>query len=268
MKSKRRIAFAGTLLLLLPLLAGCARINSVMAKLEARDHLNKGVAAYTSGKYDDASEHFQAAIELDPDFLQAYLYLATAYRAQWIPGLPTPENQQRAERAIRTFEKVLEKEPENINAMANIAGIYSGLDEHDKAKDWYRKRLEVQPDNPEPYYGIATINWQLAHEETGNEGENAPNLEDERRAEVQQLVDAGVQALEKALELNPDYFDAMQYLNLLFRERAYLATEEEEKREWQKKADQLALQAIEVQRRIEAEEERRKRSFGGGEQKR
>ncbi len=255
---KVRTRAVWALLALLPLLVGCELLD----KLKARDELNKGVSAYTAQKYVDAVDHFKASIELDPGLTPAYLYLATAYRAQWIPGLPSPQNIERARQAIKTFEEVLEIEPGNINAMANIAGIYAGLDEHDLAKDWYRKRLEVQPDNPEPYYGIATINWKLVHGETGLNGENAANLEDDRRVEVQQLVDAGVEVLQKALELNPNYSDAMQYLNLLYRERAYLATEEEEKLRWQKEADKLALQALELKRQQTEEEERRRHSFG------
>lgn len=259
----RRATLACTLMILLPLLSGCGRIYGVIDKLKARDHLNKGVAAYTAQRYDEAVEEFKAAIQMDPELTPAYLYLATAYRAQWIPGLPSPENVRRAEQAIKTFEQVLENDPDNINAMANIAGIYAGLDEHEKAKEWYRRRQEAQPTNPEPYYGVATINWKLVHDATGLNGENAPNLEDERRAEVQQLVDEGVQELQKALELNPNYSEALQYLNLLYRERAYLATDEEDKLKWQKEADKLALQALELKRKQAEEEERRRHTFGG-----
>src|SRR5437667_3560834 len=65
--------------------AGCA-------KLQSRDHLNKGVQSFTAAQYPQAVEHFKIAVDLDPNFPTARLYLATAYMQQWIPGAISPEN--------------------------------------------------------------------------------------------------------------------------------------------------------------------------------
>ncbi len=56
-------------------------------KLRARDQLNKGVAAYRNGKYEEAIDHFQQASSLDPKLLNAQLYLATALANQYTPGV-------------------------------------------------------------------------------------------------------------------------------------------------------------------------------------
>ena len=37
-------------------------------KLQARDHLNKGVQAFKTAKYTQAVDHFKEAVQLDPDF--------------------------------------------------------------------------------------------------------------------------------------------------------------------------------------------------------
>ena len=58
-------------------------------KLKARDLLNKGVVAYTDGKYDQAIEDFKQAKDLDPTLMNARLYLATAYATQYVPGAPS-----------------------------------------------------------------------------------------------------------------------------------------------------------------------------------
>ena len=244
-------------------MTGCATWNW----LKARDQMNKGVKAYSSERFDEAIEHFRLAVDYDPQLLNARLYLATTYRAQWVPGVHTEENASFSEKAIETFEKVLEQDPANLNAMANIAGIYGGNDEPEQAKDWYRKRLEVDPDNPEPYYGIGTINWQLSHDETGINGDAVDFLEEEDKVRVTQIVDEGVEALKQALAINDEYTDALQYLNLMYRERAYLAADEQEKRKWQIEADKLALQALELRKRQEEEEERARHSFGGAQER-
>ena len=45
----------------------------------ARAKLNEGVQAYKRGQFDDATEDFKKAAELDPSLTNARLYLATAY---------------------------------------------------------------------------------------------------------------------------------------------------------------------------------------------
>lgn len=265
MRSRRyRSPFLTALLisLVLSTTMGC----QILDRLKARDHLNKGVTAFSGQRYEKAVEEFQEAVALDPELLNAQLYLATTYRAQWTPGVYTDENAAFSKKAIETFEKVLEQDPENNNAMANIAGIYNANDEPDKAKEWYRRRLEVDPNNPEPYYGIGTINWKLAHDETGMNGGGVEYLEEEDRIRVHGVVDEGVAALEKALEINEEYTDAMQYLNLMYRERSYLAQDDEEKRKWEIEAGRLALRAMELTRRQQEEAERARHSFGAEEE--
>ena len=263
-KHPSKSRFLPALLISLALsMTGCEMWN----QLKARDQLNKGVKAYSSERFEKAIEHFRLAVDYDPQLLNAQLYLATTYRAQWVPGIHTEENMAFSEKAIETFERVLEQDPANINAMANIAGIYGGNDEPEQAKDWYRKRLEVDPDNPEPYYGIGTIDWKLAHDETGINGDAVSFLEEEDKVRVTQLVDEGVEALKQALAIDDEYTDALQYLNLMYRERAYLAADELEKRKWQIEADKLALQALELRKRQEEEAERARHTFGGAQER-
>ena len=71
------------------------------AKLKARDELNKGVAAYRDGKYDQAIEFFKSAKDNDPTLTNAQLYLATAYATQYIPGAPSEENIRMGEAAVK-----------------------------------------------------------------------------------------------------------------------------------------------------------------------
>jgi tetratricopeptide (TPR) repeat protein len=236
---------------------GCKLID----RLKAGDHLNKGVSAFTAKRHSEAVGHFKTAIELDPELTVAVVYLATTYRAQYIPGLETMDNLAMARRSIVTFEEVLERDPSNPTALASIAGIYSQLGDYDRAKEWYNRRVELEPNNPDPLYGIGTIDWQLSYDETGTKGENIENLSEEKIAEINQLVEEAIVVLKKALEIRPDYHEAMQYLNLLYREKAKLNADPEEKRKWELEADKLALQALELKRTQEEEEEKARRTL-------
>ena len=57
--------------------ASLAILGTSCTQLKARDQLNKGVAAFKNAQYPEAVEHFKTAVDLDPNFPTARLYLAT-----------------------------------------------------------------------------------------------------------------------------------------------------------------------------------------------
>src|ERR1700704_1191280 len=201
-------------------------------KLQARDHLNKGVQAYKNSKFEQAIGHFQKAVALDPTLINARLYLATAFAQQYIPGADTPDNNRFAEQAIDEYKQVLAKEPRNINSIKGIAYLYLQMKKFDLAKEYYKKASEGDPNDPEPYYSVAVIDWTQTYvprmEERAKLGmkpdESLPakdkkvcaTLRERNTANVQE----GIDNLNKAIQLRPDYDDAMAYLNLMYRERA------------------------------------------------
>ena len=128
-------------------------------KLKARDQLNKGVQAFKNNKFEQAIDHFQQAVTLDPSLINARLYLATAYAQQYVGGVDTPENIRMAEQAIEQYKLVLQADPKNINSVKGIAYLYLQQKKFDLAKEYYKKASEVDPNDPEPYYSIAVIDW-------------------------------------------------------------------------------------------------------------
>jgi tetratricopeptide (TPR) repeat protein len=238
-------------------LSGCQFYD----KLQARDQLNKGVQAYTSKQYKSAAEHFQTAIEKDPTLIDAYLYLATTLRAEFVPLVTTPDNLRRGMESIRAFEEVLKLDANNVNAMANIADLYRNMEKPDEAKEWYRKLMTIEAQKAQALYGIASLDYNMANELTGKDGENIPNLTPEKKEEVSRMVDEGIATLRQALELNKRFSEAMEYLNLLYREKAELAENDEEKRQWEREADKLALEAMELKRQLQREAEAARRQM-------
>jgi tetratricopeptide (TPR) repeat protein len=202
------------------------------SKLKARDHLNKGVQAYKNSKFEQAIGHFQQAVALDPSLINARLYLATAFAQQYIPGADTPENNRFAEQAIDEYKQVLDKEPKNINSIKGIAYLYLQMKKFDLAKEFYRRASQVDPNDPEPYYSVAVIDWtqtyvprQEERAKLGMKPDDALPAKDKKVCAMMKEkntadVQEGIDNLTKALQLRPDYDDAMAYLNLMYRERA------------------------------------------------
>ena len=235
MKLYKLAPLAGALLLAL-VSCGCA-------KLKARDHLNKGVNDFRNAQFQPAIVHFKSAIDLDPTLLNARLYLATAYAQQYVPGGESPDNIKVAQDAIAAFEDVLRVDPNNSTAVASIAQIYYNEKKFDKAKEYEQRRLQLEPNNPEPYYWIGVLDWGICFPRTQQLRKDLhidmakdpahpdvlPPIPKKQLADLTEkngpLVEEGINALNKAIELKPNDFDTMAYLNLMYRQKAELETD-------------------------------------------
>jgi len=226
------LAVAGAAWLVLTA-AGCDR-------LRARDQLNKGVAAYKNARYEQAIENFKNAVALDDSLKNAKLYLATAYAQQYIPGVDSPENLQNATSAIDQYKSVLQQDPKNVNSIKGIAYLYLQMKKFEDAKDYYRKAVALDPNDPEAYYSVGVIDWTQAYqprmEERAKMGLRPDEpLKDKKlcvklRDENGNVIQDGLDNLNKAIQLRQDYDDAMAYLNLLYREKADRECDQPEQR--------------------------------------
>ena len=255
-------------------LAVLALVATGCEKLKARDHLNKGVQAFKTAKYTQAVDHFKEAVQLDPEFPTARLYLATAYMSQYIPGAESPENQQNAKAAEQEFLRVLEKDPNNTIAISSLASLHynqaQGSDpekkarEFEEARKWYTRLAEAEPTNKEAYYSLGVITWgkwypelMSARAKLGMKPEDPGPIKDKKvreelKAKWGQTVQEGISNLEKALQIDPEYDDAMAYMNLLIRERADLAETPEQYKQDVQTADNWVQKALET-KKIKAE---------------
>ena len=228
-------------------------------KLKARDELNKGVAAYKDVKYQLAVDHFKNAVDLDPSLLNARLYLATAYANQYVPGSETDENLKVGEQAIAEFQKVLDADSGNLSAIAGIASLYFQMKRMDDAKEYYKKQIALDPDNPEAYYSVAVIDWTQTYQPRMIERNKIPGLKPDdpikdpkiRQALAEKnapLVDEGMQMINTAMKKRDNYDDAMAYLNLLYREKADLEDSPQAREEDLKMADEWTQKAMDIKK--------------------
>jgi tetratricopeptide (TPR) repeat protein len=251
----KRIQTVVLLAALAVLLQGATGCN----KLKARDRLNKGVQAYKAAKFEDAIERFKEAVALDPGLKNAKLYLATAYANQFIPGVESQENLENARLAIEQYQEVLKQDPNDIHSMKGIASLYFGLKKFDEAKEFHRKVLAADPNDPEPYYSIAVIDWSqtyvprqekraalgLKPEEPLKDKKVCPEVRETNQAKVEE----GIEMLKKAIDLRPDYEDAMAYLNLMYREKADIQCEDDAARaELLRLADDMVAKTMAVKK--------------------
>ncbi|WP_035346850.1 tetratricopeptide repeat protein [Edaphobacter aggregans] len=265
MKLTARIPVTAALLaLMLISVTGCNR-------LKARDQLTKGVAAFKNARYEEAVNHFQTAIQLDPEYETAKLYLATSYSYQVVPNLDTPENLAIAQKALEGFQAILAKDPNDLTALKQMASIYFNIKKLDEAKEYQKKVIALDPKDAEAHYTIGVVDWMQAYKSAitilaadglTDDGNGNPK---KSKGACQKLVDAntalvneGMEYLNKAVELNPNYDDAMQYLNLMNRRKADLECGDDNARKADlAKADDWSQKAMGARKENERKKEQK-----------
>jgi tetratricopeptide (TPR) repeat protein len=242
-------------------LSGC----NFLQMLRARDYLNKGVKAFSDQKYDAAAQFFEKSIQEDPHFEIARLYLATSYMSQFVPGSTDPKSEKMAEKAIETFKFIADKAEKVENqksAMIAVASLFYQLKRTDESKEWCNKVLKIDPSASEAYYRIAVVDYDAASEKTGVQGENIEYMNKDEKARIQAGIDEGLMCLTKAIEINHEYWDAMEYQNLLFREKAKFETDEKVKAGLINQADRISLEVVKGQLKAKEEERKKPKKLG------
>ncbi len=234
------------------------------ARSQARAQLNMGVQEFKSALYPAAVAHFTTAVQLDPTFLTARLYLATAYMQQYIPGADSPDNLKMADEAQHQFQIVLEQDSTNELALASLASLSFNQKKFDDAEHWNHLRLAVDPKSKEAYYTLGVIAWTKvfqtdaeARTRMGMKPQDPGPLTDnairvELAAANGPLIAEGIKNLGAAITIDPEYDDAMAYENLLYRQKADLEDSPEAYRADMEAADKFFASTIEI-RKVKAE---------------
>jgi tetratricopeptide (TPR) repeat protein len=202
-------------------------------KLKARDQLNKGVTAYKNANYEQAIEHFKNAVSLDDNLKVAKLYLATAYRSQYVPGVDTPDNLATAQQAIDGYRTILERDPSDVGSLKGMAWLYMQMKKWNEARQYYKQAIEIDPNDPDLYYSIGFIDWSEAYEDAAAlkaksdlkvdyelKTKQDQKLCSELQAKDGAAIEEGMKMLQTAIDKREDYDDAMAYMNLLYRRKA------------------------------------------------
>ena len=217
-------------------------LNSSTTLLSAQSdsdrELNLGTQSYKNAKYEKAIWHFEKAVALDPENITARMYLATAYGSQYIPGVEQSENTVLAEKAIEQYQYVLNAPQvgdRRLNSAKGIAYLYLNMKKFEDSKKYYLLASDLDPKDPENYYSIGVLDWIQTYQprmearaklDLRPEDHLNPNIEaqrmacDDLRGRNMPMIQDGIEQLTKAIELRPDYDDAMAYMNLMYRERA------------------------------------------------
>jgi len=187
------------------------------------------VAAYGPDKLNDPTQQepiLQQMIEVDPTDPANYFYLANIY-----------EQNGDYENAEKQFLKAKEMKPNESTVYTTLAAFYDRQGEFDKTINALNERAQHEPNNPEAHHVIATYYWNEAYKNF--------KLKD---ADKIKYIQAGIDEVDKALALKPDYFEALTYKNLLLRLEANVEKDPTKQQALLRQADQLRDKAQELQK--------------------
>jgi tetratricopeptide (TPR) repeat protein len=211
----------------------CAEILASSEKAEDKKlgklALEYLVAAYGPDKLNDpakAEPVVQRMIQLEPSEPTNYFALAKIYE----DAGAYPEAEQMLLRAK-------EARPGDPAVYMQLAGYYNRQAQFDKTIDALEQRAQKEPNNPEAFYTISTYYWDKAYKD--------PSVTD---ADKRIYVQKGLEAVDRALQIKPDYAEALIFKGLLLRLQANLEKDPGKQQALIKQADGLRDKAQELRK--------------------
>ena len=210
--------------------------------------------------YQEAEKYAQQLVADNPTDSKNLYALANLY-----------EKFNKIPEAEAMYKKVAENNPKDAKACGALAGFYNkpnwdeagapwveGSDKPRRAKfdlaiGVLEKCAAIDPSEASGYQKVASYYWDKAYRD--------PLLAD---AQKNDYADKGMQNVDKALQLKPDYFEAMIYKGLLYRVKASAASNPRDKAEFMDKAQELQKQGLELKKQQAAEAAPASAAPGGG----
>lgn len=151
--------------------SGCSKLNP--SRLKANYHFNKANNLFSDGRYRQAIEEYEAALKHNPELVEAHRFLGESYKGLFRPGVESPENMERAEKALEALNKAAEINPTNKDIIYSLGDMYDKLRAFDKAEEQYMKILAMEPTNMSNYSVVAEFYKRYTGQQD-EEGEGAP----------------------------------------------------------------------------------------------
>jgi TonB family protein len=230
------------------------------AQAGASPLLKLGETAFNRGDYKEAEGHFQNAVTVEPANVKAKLLLAHTLLQQYTPG--TPGQEALLAGARKQYQDVLAIEPGNIQAMDAIVATHVNQKEFKEAREWALKAIETHPREKAAYYTIGFMDWSLTYPDYAAARTAAgmkphdPGIIPDPAVRQKMLAQHGAQmeeafrVLQIAIDIDPDYSDAMAYINLMYRIKAALEDTPEQSAADIKRADDWVTQALAAKKRM------------------
>jgi len=217
-------------------------------RFQERMHLKTGNELLNAQKYEQAIEEYKKLLAINPDSWDGNYNTAISYLALYHPGSEHPKDKEYAQKGIAAFEKALsltppsdearekterfylgfldstgekdkaiaylegqlKQRPNDLPLINQIANLYQKKGDFENSLNYFEKRAQMEPNSKEAWYTLGVNCWARSYH-----GGVAVSQE-----EREKVVNRGIAAFEKALAIDPNYFDALSYINLTYRAKS------------------------------------------------
>jgi tetratricopeptide (TPR) repeat protein len=250
--------------------SGCEYVRKVIAK----DKLNQGMIEYNKGNYRNAQEFFKEASETDPNNPTTWLCLGATRVKDYKKELDDAKKKDLASEALKDYQSALSRANGNCGVVDNALSYMAVIHDDMKNTEEWRKTMVERATNEclkkelrsQSFYSLGVNYWQCSYDQTTRYQDKTLFNSDPfhyrkmdyspealaDRQKAQACVTKGFEYLEKSLELDPEYTQAMFYKGMLYRELQKLIKEEAKRKEFEQMAKKIADEATALQRKREA----------------
>jgi tetratricopeptide (TPR) repeat protein len=179
--------------------------------------------------FDEALKYAQQLVAENPNEPKNLFAMANLY-----------EKFEQEVEAEAAYKKAVEVNPNDPKACAALAGFYNkplweGRSRFEEAVATLDHCATLAPSDPAGYYKVAVFYWDKAFRD--------PLLNDPQK---DQYADKGLESVDKALQIKPDYVDGLVYKGLLLRVKAQVTNNPRLRQQYLDQAQTLAKQAKEL----------------------
>jgi tetratricopeptide (TPR) repeat protein len=187
--------------------------------------------------FDIAQQYAQQLVQENPDDAKNLYALANLY-----------EKFNQIDKAEETYRRVSDLNPSDPKACGALAAFYNkplweGRSKFDQAIEVLERCANLDPNDPGGHQKVASFYWDKAYRD--------PLITDEQK---RHYAEKGMEAVDKALSLKPDYFDAVIYKGLLYRVMASVAKDPRQRAQYLDQAQTLQKQGLELRKQQQAAE--------------
>jgi tetratricopeptide (TPR) repeat protein len=191
------------------------RTLQFMAALYAKDKLNQP---------DEAEPVVKQLIAMEPNDTGSYFALVRIY-----------EDAGKGTDAEEIIKQAQAAAPDKTDVWSQSAQFYNRKGEFDRAMEAFQRITQLEPKNPQNFYQMAVYYEEKVRKDFTL-----------KPAQVSDYLAKGMEAVDKALELRPDYFEALTYKNLLLRQQARVEKNPAKQKQLLEEADQFQKKAIDT----------------------
>lgn len=202
MRRDQWILLGGFALLVIALVVAWQFLGGGIPSLEAPGdptaHYEAGKAASDQGDLNTAIAELEKAVQLKPDYAEAYHALGVAYTRLGISLAQQNQLQEATEaysKAVAAYQKVIELEPDRANSYINLGNVYIQAGQLDLAIAALRKAVELVPDDPDAHYNLGAA------------------------YQFNEQYDEAIAQFQRVLEIDPNYANAYLGLGYAYKDK-------------------------------------------------